>query len=402
MENLAGYALEVSVGEASMLRGADGKSAYQYAVEGGYTGTEEEFAAKLAAGSGLTTAQINALDGMFKVAAYDDSKDVSGAYAAFKAAFGLADSGDTGGGGEEPPVVTTYTITAELVNVTSNNSATSITEGASYTATLTAADGYKLDAVSVLMGGVDVTADVYANGVISIPAVTGNVEIVASAAAIEDVKAVLPEDGLLAYFDFRNVAESSGDNSKGYYIPATKGTGRMYGWYKDGGGNDYGSNASVNPDFCAGDSYTIHDFGSDFTWILKSYCAPGYTIRGFKNYIAPSNSGAVLSPTYNTAEGTAAVSGVNIGHATERYSDVVIRASSGLLSVFVNEEITNEFNGNDISDFVSWYSKATFGVSWNDGSVPILVTAAAFYSRALSDAEVVEGCEYLKTLEVSA
>ena len=104
--------------------------------------------------SGLTTAQINALDGMFKVAAYDDSKDVSGAYAAFKAAFGLS-------GGESGGDVTTYTITAELVNVTSSNSATSVTEGASYTATLTAADGYKLDAVSVLMGGVDVTADVY-------------------------------------------------------------------------------------------------------------------------------------------------------------------------------------------------------------------------------------------------
>lgn len=34
------------VGGAS---GTDGKSAYQYAVEGGYTGTEAEFAAKLAA-----------------------------------------------------------------------------------------------------------------------------------------------------------------------------------------------------------------------------------------------------------------------------------------------------------------------------------------------------------------
>lgn len=30
-------------------QGADGKSAYQYAVESGYTGTETEFAAKLAA-----------------------------------------------------------------------------------------------------------------------------------------------------------------------------------------------------------------------------------------------------------------------------------------------------------------------------------------------------------------
>ena len=49
MEKLAGYAMEVSVGEASMLRGEPGKSAYAYAVEGGYTGTEEEFAEKMAA-----------------------------------------------------------------------------------------------------------------------------------------------------------------------------------------------------------------------------------------------------------------------------------------------------------------------------------------------------------------
>ena len=34
---------------ATGATGADGKSAYQYAQEGGYTGTETEFAAKLAA-----------------------------------------------------------------------------------------------------------------------------------------------------------------------------------------------------------------------------------------------------------------------------------------------------------------------------------------------------------------
>ena len=36
-------------------KGADGKSAYQYAVEGGYTGTETEFAKKLASGLMIVT-----------------------------------------------------------------------------------------------------------------------------------------------------------------------------------------------------------------------------------------------------------------------------------------------------------------------------------------------------------
>ena len=97
MENLAGYALEANIGGVSMLRGADGKSAYQYAVEGGYTGTEAEFAAKMAVG--LTTEQVNALDGMFKVCAF--TKDnVSAEYTAFKTAFGITDSGGDSGGGD--------------------------------------------------------------------------------------------------------------------------------------------------------------------------------------------------------------------------------------------------------------------------------------------------------------
>ena len=40
--------MEQGIFEANGNSGADGKSAYQYAVEGGYTGTEEAFAEKLA------------------------------------------------------------------------------------------------------------------------------------------------------------------------------------------------------------------------------------------------------------------------------------------------------------------------------------------------------------------
>lgn len=76
--------------------------------------------------------------------------------------------------------VTTYTITNNLVNVTSNNSAVSAEENASYTATLTPATDYALSSVTVTMGGADVTTDVYADGVINIPAVTGDVVITAT------------------------------------------------------------------------------------------------------------------------------------------------------------------------------------------------------------------------------
>lgn len=55
--------------------------------------------------SGLTTAQINALDGMFKVCAFTKD-DVSAEYTAFKTAFGITDSG-----GETEVTLTSITAT---------------------------------------------------------------------------------------------------------------------------------------------------------------------------------------------------------------------------------------------------------------------------------------------------
>lgn len=103
-------------------------------------------------------------------------------------------SGGSGGGTDEPdtpvepdePVVTTYTIVSALLHATSNNASASVESGASYTATITADDGYTLDGatVSVSMGGVDITATAYANGVVTIGSVTGNVIITVNAVAL--------------------------------------------------------------------------------------------------------------------------------------------------------------------------------------------------------------------------
>ena len=77
----------------------------------------------------------------------------------------------------------TYTVESNLTNVTSDNTKVLVDANASYTATLTADDGCVLDVVTVIMGGEDVTASVYADGVITIPAVTGDVIITATAIA---------------------------------------------------------------------------------------------------------------------------------------------------------------------------------------------------------------------------
>lgn len=77
-----------------------------------------------------------------------------------------------------------YTIANSLTHCASNNNATSIMEGYNYSAVLTPSNGYELSSVQIMMGGVNITASVYENGVINIAEVTGNVVITATATKI--------------------------------------------------------------------------------------------------------------------------------------------------------------------------------------------------------------------------
>lgn len=134
--------------------------------------------------NGLSTTAANLLITILRNGVY--STDQSANITALETA--LASGGDE----EEPdtpvvpdePVVVTYTVTSGLTNVESTNASAVVNEGASYTATLTAADGYELDSVIVTMGGVDITATAYADGVVNIPSVTGNVIVTATAVEV--------------------------------------------------------------------------------------------------------------------------------------------------------------------------------------------------------------------------
>lgn len=120
-----------------------------------------------------------------------------------------------------------YTVTNTLTNVTSSNSAASVTEGATYTATLTANTGYTLDTVTVTMGGTDITSSAYSNGNIGISNVTGNIVITATASA----------SGAVAYTNL--VPTSEEDSSTNIY----NGVGYKEGVYCSSSGGD-GADAS--------------------------------------------------------------------------------------------------------------------------------------------------------------
>lgn len=104
-------------------------------------------------------------------------------------------SGDTGEEEPDTPEESqTYTVVYYLDNVVSSNSATTIIGGSSFAARLEVNENYKLDAVTVTMGGIDVTETVYADNVIVITSVTGN--IVINAVAIEESAVQDWEDGV--------------------------------------------------------------------------------------------------------------------------------------------------------------------------------------------------------------
>lgn len=160
--------------------GADGKSAYAYAVEGGYTGTEEEFSAKMAAESGLTTAQINAMDGMFKVCAFIKA-DVSAEYTAFKTAFGIADSGG-GDGDPDEPITPDVTLTSISATYSGGDVAvgTAVADLTGIVVTATYSDGSTSTVTGYTLSGEIVEGDntiiVTYNGKTATFTVTGTVE----------------------------------------------------------------------------------------------------------------------------------------------------------------------------------------------------------------------------------
>ena len=163
-----------------------------------YTGeNDNEKVVAWAVANGITAAEINA----------------------FRAAMVSGDVGEV----IVPPQE--YTVTNTLTGCTSSNAATTVTEGDTYYATITASNGYVLDGATVVikMGGTEVTALYYADGVISIPDVSGNIEITITAAVyVPSYTNVLPtavdpntKSGVWDGKGYRNGAYAS--SAKPYY-----------------------------------------------------------------------------------------------------------------------------------------------------------------------------------------
>lgn len=94
-------------------------------------------------------------------------------------------------------------ITNNLPNANTSNSATSIIVGASYSATLTADEGYIIDSVAVSMGGLDITSTAYkGNGKINIEVVSGDISITAVTTFVIDLT-----------YEIGSISSTNGENT---------------------------------------------------------------------------------------------------------------------------------------------------------------------------------------------
>lgn len=359
-------------------------------------------------GGGLSAEQISALDGMFKICAY--TKNAEAAYTAFKSAFGITNEPVEPDIPEEPdePDVVTYSVSTELINATSNNGTTSVIEGASYTATLTANDGYTLvgATVKVLMGGVDITSTAYADGVIYIASVSENLRIVAYAVEIESEEPSdeLVTDGLLAYFDFRTAAYNNAGAGGTTTIAPTQGNGRLFAWannsveVQDERGIHF---ANTRPQtYSQSGNTTATDIGSHMTLIVLT---KGQVARQGFSY---SNTEAQwgFKPKYNNVSGSGIEMSLQNGSMFNSdspldYNYCVYRVDGDILTEVMDTSVVT-YNGKDISDFASWITTVDIGVQ-NQNIDGMYITAAAIYDRALTDVEIEEMRAFMKTLEVA-
>ena len=97
-----------------------------------------------------------------------------------------------------------------LTSVINSNSTQTVMEGEAYTATLTPIDGYLLDTIIITMGGTDITATAYSNGVVTIDNVTGNISI--TAVAVKDGYTNLIDT--VGYTDGYRLSTSTGNLSE--------------------------------------------------------------------------------------------------------------------------------------------------------------------------------------------
>lgn len=315
-----------------------------------------------------------------------------------------------GVGGDTP--IVNYTITLDLVNATSSNGAASVTENTAYTTTISANEGYTLTGatVTVLMGGVDITATAYADGVITIAAVTGNVEIIASAVEEQTASGELVTDGLVFDFDFRNVTMEAYNLSgwgNVYRTVDKTNTALLFGTAEGTGDNvgmpgyNFRENrlvASETEKVRLGTAYTAQALYRRQN--VESVGVVGGQLFNWAWSGALQLGAGTLTPKYLAGTTETAVSGAQSVTITDTADYVVFTyvADGASLKIYYNAEIIYTYDGATYDGFTQWMDYGCPNLMFGQG----YAVAFVGYGRELTEAEIIDNLAYFKTLEVTA
>lgn len=206
-------------------------------------------------------------------------------------------------------------------------------------------------------------------------------------------------DGLQAFFDFRNV-EPIIDNSAGStIINASKGSGAFSAWSASTilNTDDHGSEISRSIVFSdQNNSMNQSNCGDEFTWFIKFYSCNFGVI--YPADYASFNNITLLSykPKYNTSNGWTHVTAKDLGfREIDSYIDIAITVNKNICKLYINGSLVKTDDGNDNSDFVSWFNMLKIDRNNNPK-----ITCIGVWNKALDDAEITYTNLYGKSLEV--
>ena len=227
-----------------------------------------------------------------------------------------------------------YKVTGNYTNVSNSNSTDLVTGGNAYSGTLTAASGDMN--VTVVMGGKDITSAVYADGVINIPSVTGDIVITAT------------ENVTVSY---TNLVPTSIDSNGSVY----NGVGYLDGKYMSGGvpSSSTDSNATItgyiqiNSTDTTGDVYRFKGVGEPTSSHTRiAICNASFAkISEFNSFLGSTVPSAFTFSTETASDGTTVYvltvnSKISGSYSAAKYFRFSFDGTSGKdLVITCNEEI---------------------------------------------------------------
>ena len=351
------------------------------------------------AGGGLTGRQKELMLTVLRAGVY--SSDQSDNLDMLEASF-------AGGIAPEPPDrPEAWAVTNTLTHCTSSNSTAAVTKGQPYNATLTASEGYTMEgaAVTVLMGGADMTGQVYESGAIHIDAVTGDIAITAAAKAAPSAP-MLPQLGLQAYFD------CTGNGEEVTEFPASKGENPGIKLVSNGQNlctkQPKGAELHNGPynwltvnGYSFGDSWTIvlHDFTPSDKGFVK---IPEYMGR-ITDADSHGGKSMLTASSYVTKTGQkkkVSSYGILFQGAENVYRTLILSASPDALTFYFDGAAAETTQSSALADFASW--ETDFIIRNEKGASSGLLSHVLLYNRALSAEEAQRVIDYMKTQEAVA